>query len=51
MFEKDPEPKEPILEPVYLHPVNLTIEDADAQPVIDSDGNQVRDEEGRRVYG
>lgn len=49
MFEPAPVFHIPLLEPVYLRPIDMV--DVDAQPLLDDDGNPLRDDDGNIIYG
>lgn len=48
MFEPVPTLREPILEIVYMHPIDLV--SADASPILDQSGNPIRDHNGNIIY-
>lgn len=48
MKEPIPVIREIILEPPYLHPVDFV--EADAEPILDTTGNEIRDTDGNVIY-
>lgn len=48
MTENVPVINEIILEPIYLRPVDFV--EADAEPLLDQEGNKIRDDEGNIIY-